>query len=111
MLFFEGSAPLAEFTEGSFIEVCPTACVSPHLFYCQIATADHKGKLGQLMDQMQDHYEGLGEQEQGIAGPTVGLNCAAVFAGQFLKAEGFRALSNMIFLSYQIHKSGIDMQF
>lgn len=43
--------------------------------------ADHKQKLQQLMDELQDHYENLGEKEQGLANPTTGLNCAAVFAG------------------------------
>ena len=69
-------------TEGSFIQLCPTACISPHLFHCQIATADHKGKLEQLMDQLQEYYEVLGEQEQCITNVTVGMKCAAVFAGK-----------------------------
>ena len=43
--------------------------------------ADCKQKLQRLMDELQDHYENLGEKEQGLAKPTTGLNCAAVFAG------------------------------
>ena len=43
--------------------------------------ADRKQKLQQLMDELQDHYENLGEKEQGLANPATGLNCAAVFAG------------------------------
>ena len=33
------------------------------------------------MDKLQECYEGLGEQEQTIASPAVGLNCAALFEG------------------------------
>lgn len=43
--------------------------------------ADRKQRLQQLMDELQDHYENLGEKEQALANPTTGLNCAAVFAG------------------------------
>lgn len=79
---FQDTSLLDEITEGSSIQFCPTACVSPHLFHCQIATADHKERLEQLMNQLQDCYEVLGVQEQGISNPTIGMNCAAVFAGQ-----------------------------
>lgn len=51
------------------------------MFHCQINMADHKQKLQQLMDQLQDHYENLGEKEQALVNPTAGLNCAAVFEG------------------------------
>ena len=81
MFVFEGSTTLDDITVGSFIQLCPTACVNPHLFYCQIATADHKTRLQQLMDQLQEYYEALGEQEQSITNPAAGLNCAAVFEG------------------------------
>ena len=66
---------------GSYVQLCPTSCVSPHMFHCQINMADSKQKLQQLMDELQDHYENLGEREQALANPTTGLNCAAVFAG------------------------------
>ena len=66
---------------GSYVQLCPTSCVSPHMFHCQINMADRKQKLQQLMDELQDHYENLGEKEQALANPTTGLNCAAVFAG------------------------------
>ena len=37
--------------------------------------------LSQLMDELQEHYEDSGVQEQSIANPTVGMNCAAFFPG------------------------------
>lgn len=80
-LILEGPTQLSDVTAGSYIPLCPTACVSPHQFHCQIAVADSKVKLEQLMDQLQEHCEAIGD-EQTIASPTVGMNCAAVFAGQ-----------------------------
>lgn len=33
------------------------------------------------MDQLQEYYEAIGDEEQGITSPEVGMNCAAFFAG------------------------------
>jgi len=69
---------------GAFVQLCPTACVSPHQFHCQVGTPEHQEKLSQLMDHLQEYYEATADQEPHIANPVVGLNCAALFAGLLL---------------------------
>lgn len=69
-----------EIKVDSFVELCPTECVSPNLFYCQIATADHKEKLSKLMDELQETSVD-GWQEQSLESPAVGMNCTALFPG------------------------------
>lgn len=33
------------------------------------------------MDNLQEYYEAVADQEPGIANPVVGMNCAALFPG------------------------------
>ena len=33
------------------------------------------------MDNLQEHYEAVADQEPGIANPVVGMNCTALFPG------------------------------
>ncbi|PFX27913.1 Tudor domain-containing protein 1 [Stylophora pistillata] len=83
----KGSVPLMEIKVGSFVELCPTECVNPHLFYCQIATADRKEILSKLMDKLQETSVDS-EQQQNLENPTVGLNCTALFPDDDLWYRG-----------------------
>ncbi|KAL9980435.1 hypothetical protein ACROYT_G009026 [Oculina patagonica] len=90
---------------GSFVQLCPTACFSPHKFYCQIATADHKEKLSQLMDQLQEYYEAVGDEEQVIASPEAGMDCAVLYEGDGL---WYRGLITKVLYSQHLEVSYID---
>ena len=39
------------------------------------------------MDQLQEYYEVMADEELGIASPEVGMNCAALFAGLLLSVN------------------------
>ena len=81
MLRCQGSTLLSGINGGSFVQLCPTACISPHQFHCQVATPEHKEKLSELMDHLQEYYEAMSDQEHCMANPAVGMNCVALFAG------------------------------
>ena len=81
---FAGVSILAGIKEGTYVDLCPTSCISPHLFYCQIVTVEHKGNLEQLMNQLQEYYDTISEQEGCISEPRIGMLCAAIYAGLVL---------------------------